>query len=180
MTTTALFESTAGLLLLFFLPGYTTTRAVFPEWRIRGADPWRRGVEVVTLSFVLSIVWTVVVGYVLLAFVPGGFQAPWTNPELQRDSPIPHGRRVHRRVACGGVRTGSAAGVSPPGRPRGEGAWELSRELDRLAREERRIEHAIRVGGGSGPTAVDLEQQLSSLREESSRLRQEREREYAQ
>jgi len=180
MTTTALFESTAGLLLLFFLPGYTTTRAVFPEWRIRGADPWRRGVEVVTLSFVLSIVWTVVIGYVLLAFVPGGFQAPWTNPELEVVLLV-----VTVAAFIAGWRVGAYGRVPPPAYrppvdPGGEGAWELTRELDRLAREERRIEHAIRVAGSSEPSAADLQRQLSSLRKESSRLRQEREREYAQ
>jgi hypothetical protein len=180
MTAASLFEAVAGGVLLFFLPGYTTTRAIFPEWRIRGSDAWRRGVEVVSLSFVLSIGWTVVVGYVLLAAAPGGFQAFWTDPELEAALLV---------VALGafliGWRYGAYSRTPLPARdaapePGGEGAWELTRHLDRVAREERRLEHALRVAGRSGADSAELQSQLSSLREESSRLRQERERQYDQ
>jgi hypothetical protein len=180
MTATSLFESFAGLLLLFVLPGYTTTRALFPEWRIQGSEAWRRAVEIVTLSFVLSIGWTVVVGYLLLTVAPGGFQAFWTDPELE--------------VALLGVsvvafvvgwhfgaysRTPPARSSSEPD-PGGEGAWELTRQLDQLARDERRLEHELRVAGRSGGDAAALESRLAVVREESSRLRQDRESQYAQ
>jgi len=180
MTATSLLESFAGLLLVFILPGYTTTRAIFPEWRIRGRDAWRRGVEVVTLSFVLSIGWTVVVGYVLLVAAPGGFQASWTNPELEVALLV-----ISLVTFLVGWQMGAYARTPPPmsgpsPEPGGEGAWELTRELDRIAREERRLEHALRVGSPKGTDPVDLRRQLAALREESSRLRQDRERQYAQ
>jgi hypothetical protein len=180
MTATSLFEALAGLLLLFFLPGYTTTRAIFPEWRIRGTEAWRRGVEVATLSFVLSVGWTVVVGYVLLSAVPGGFQAFWTNPELEVALLL-----VSLATFIAGWRVGAYAKTPPASSdpapdPGGEGAWELTRKLDQLAREERRLEHALRVAGRSGAESDDLNSQLTALREESSRLRQDREHQYAQ
>jgi uncharacterized protein DUF1616 len=179
MTSTSLLEASAGLLLVFFLPGYTTTRAVFPEWRLRGVDAWRRGVEIVTLSFVLSIGWAVVVGYLLLAGAPGGFQASWTNPELEVALlaialvTFLVGWRAHAYAR------NPPATVASPTEPGEEGAWELTRHLDHLAREERRLEHALRVTGSSGAESEALRAQLSGLREESSRLRQNREQQYA-
>lgn len=180
MTAIALLQTSAGLLLLFFVPGYTTTRAIFPEWRIRGAEAWRRGVETVTLSFVLSIGWTVVVGYLLLTAAPGGFQAPWTNPGLEEALLL-----VSLVALVAGWRVGAYATTPPtsPGErpdPGEEGAWELTRELDRMAREERRLEHALRRVGTNGTEAAGLQDRLAALREESSRIRQDRERQYAQ
>ena len=180
MTTIGLLDAFVGLLLLFFVPGYTTTRAIFPEWRVRGSDAWRRGVEIVTLSFVLSIGWTVVVGYGLLAAVPGGFQASWSNPELEVALLV-----VSLVAFIAGWRVGAYTSDPPPTPreprdPGGEGAWELTVALDHNAREQRRLEHALRRTGKDGADAGALRNQLTSLREESSRLRQEREREYAQ
>jgi len=180
MTATSLFESVAGILLLFFVPGYTTTRAVFPEWRVRGPEALRRAVEVVTLSFVLSLTWTIVIGYLLLALAPGGFGPFWSNPELELGLLV---------VTVGGFlygwTLGAYAKIPPrPSRPEpdpgGEGAWELSRRLDHLAREERRIEHSLRVTDPAGSEAGTLRGRLETVREESSRLRQDRERTYAQ
>ncbi|MGA8275783.1 MAG: DUF1616 domain-containing protein [Thermoplasmata archaeon] len=180
MTSTSLLEALAGLLLVFFLPGYTTTRAIFPEWRIRGTEAWRRGVEIVTLSFVLSIGWTVVLGYLLLAGAPNGFEASWTDPELEVALLV-----VSVAAFIAGWRLDAYSKTPPASErpspdPGGEGAWELTRHLDRLARDERRLEHALRAAHRSGADAADLERQLSTLREESSRLRQDRERQYAQ
>jgi hypothetical protein len=180
MTATSLLEAFAGLLVLFFLPGYTTTRALFPEWRIRGVEAWRRGVEIVTLSFVLSVGWTIVVGYLLLAAAPGGFQAYWTNPELEVAL-----LAISLVAFIAGWRVDAYARDPPASSaaeqdPGGEGVWELTRDLDRLAQDERRLQHALRVAGRSGADASALESQLKSVREESSRLRQDRERQYAQ
>ncbi|MCI4342712.1 MAG: DUF1616 domain-containing protein [Thermoplasmata archaeon] len=180
MTATSVVESVAGLLLLFFFPGYTTTRAVFPEWRIRGAEAWRRGVEVVTLSFVLSVGWTIVIGYLLLAVAPSGFGPFWTNPELEVALLF-----VTLVSFISGWRVGAYDTHPPPTEvpapdPGGEGAWELTRRLDRLAREERRVEHALRVADPSGTEVGPLRLRLEALREESSRLRRDREISYAE
>jgi Protein of unknown function (DUF1616) len=180
MSATSLLESMAGLLLLFFVPGYTTTRAVFPEWRVRGAEAWRRAVEIVTLSFVLSVAWTIVIGYILLAVVPGGFQPFWSNPVLEVALLV-----VSVGAFVVGWKFGSYAS-EPPYRPPltvdpgGEGAWELTRRLDLLAREERRVEHALRLADPEGTEAGTLQLRLNALREESLRLRGNRERSYAQ
>jgi Protein of unknown function (DUF1616) len=180
MTSTSLLEAGAGLLLLFFVPGYATTRAIFPEWRLRGPDPWRTGLETVTLSFVLSIGWTVVVGYLLLQGSGAGFQADWAHPQLELGLTL---------VALGAFLIGWAEGAyarkAPSPRratpdPGGEGAWELSRRLDRLDQEERRLEHQLRVASRSTPAAGELRSRLTALQEESSRLRRAREEEYAQ
>ena len=82
MTPTAL-EVVVGTPLLFFVPGYTVTKAIFPEWRVRGELAFRRLLEISTLGFVLSVVLTVLVGELLLAASPGGFQASWSDPVLE-------------------------------------------------------------------------------------------------
>src|SRR5271154_4391397 len=76
-------EAFAGLLLVFFVPGYTLTKATFPEWRLRGTDALLRVLETVTLALVLSVVLAILVGYALLAAAPGGFQASWSAPLLE-------------------------------------------------------------------------------------------------
>ncbi|MCI4366082.1 MAG: DUF1616 domain-containing protein, partial [Thermoplasmata archaeon] len=140
MTAANLGEAAAGLLLVFFLPGYTTTRALFPEWRLRGSEAWRRGVETVTLGFVISIGWTVVIAYLLLEGGPSGFAASWTDPALEAALAL-----VTVIAFLVGWWEGAYARV-PPQRtvssdPGGEGAWELTRRLEDLGREERRLEH---------------------------------------
>jgi hypothetical protein len=178
MTATSLLEGAAGILLLFFLPGYTTTRAIFPEWRIRGSEAWRRTVEVVTLSFILSATWTILLGYLLLSAAPSGFQASWTDPLLE-------GAQV--LVTVGGFVVGcwlGAYSTIPPQRTPtaqeagGEGAWELTLRLDQITRERRRLEHELRVAPIAD--ASGLRAQIEALREESSRLTTAREQEYAQ
>jgi hypothetical protein len=179
MTSTNLLEAAAGLVLVFFLPGYATTRAIFPEWRLRGREAWRRGVEVVTLSFVLSVAWTLVLGYLLLAGFPGGFQASWGDPQLEL------GLLLVTVVAfLAGWRLGAYGASAPsppqlPPEPGGEGAWELGRHLDLLARDERRLRHELRVEGENGPRTASLKGQLLAVQEEGARLRREREAEYA-
>jgi hypothetical protein len=180
MTATSPFEAVAGLLLVFFLPGFTTTRAVFPEWRIRGAEAWRRGVETVTLSFVLSLGWTVVVGYGLLSIGPSGFQASWSDPALEVALIVVFLVTFVVGWWQGAYSRAAPVRARPAADPGGEGAWELTRDLDRLAREERRVEHALRVAGRSGSDSARLEEELTALRKESSRLQLEREREYAE
>ena len=83
MTLLGLAEGVAGGLLLFFLPGYAVTKALFPEWRVRGPEGGRRLLETVTLSFVTSVGLTVVVGFGILDLVPGGFAATWSDPVLE-------------------------------------------------------------------------------------------------
>jgi len=172
-------EIVAGFLLVFFVPGYALAKATFPEWRVRGPDGLLRLVELVTLGFVLSVVLTVIVGYALLAAAPGGFQAYWTDPLLEA---VLAG--IAAIALVGGWFRGAYARIPPAATasdaPFGEtGAWELSRELDRLAREERRVRHELRVHGSDPAEARRLRDELDRIDSERSELQRHREAEYA-
>ncbi len=172
-------EAAAGLLLVFFVPGYAITKALFPEWRIRGTGALRRLVEVVTLSFVLSVVLTVLIGYFELTFAPGGFRAYWTDPVLEVSLlavtliafVLGLGRGAYRR---------EPPTRAPPVVPAGEeGAFELTRQLDLLGREERRVRHDLRVAPSGAPEKDRLRARLEELAREAEELERRREAEFA-
>jgi Protein of unknown function (DUF1616) len=172
-------EAIAGLLLVFFLPGYTLTKATFPEWRVRGRVAFLRLLEFVTLALVLSVVLTVLVGYVLLTAAPGGFQAFWTDPVLEA---VLAGTTVLGFVA--GWMRGAYRREAPPAPAResaggDEGAWELSRELDSLGRDERRVAHELRTRAGDPAQEARLREELDRIRVRREQLREHREAEYA-
>ena len=178
MTVGSAAEAAAGLLLVFFVPGYAVTRATFPEWRVAGPTGARRLLEMVTLSFVLSVVLTVLVGYLLLVAAPGGFQAYWTDPVLEA---------ALAGLALVGFGVAFARGAFariPPAPPApeplggAEGAWELTRELDRLQRDERRLEHALRVSPDTDTPR--LQDELRALRARREALTRRREAQYAE
>ncbi len=171
-------ELVAGLLLLFFVPGYTLTKATFPEWRVRGPVATLRLIEIFTLSFVLSIVLTVLVGYVLLSVGPYGFQAFWSDPLLETVLAVLAGIAF----VAGWLR--GAYGTTPPSPTpvdAGEEAppWPLVQELDELRREERRVRHGLRQVPAGSPEAVQLREELDRIQAEATRLKAGREEEYA-
>jgi hypothetical protein len=179
MTIVSVAEGLVGGLLLFFVPGYAVTKALFPEWRVRGFEGNRRLLEIVTLSFVTSVGLTVVVGFGILDLAPGGFAATWSDPVLE--GALAAVTLVALVVA---VFRGAFARIAPTGPPTSgatgeEGAWELSRELERLGRDERRLQHALRVSTGNPAATGRLTAELDSLRAEREALRQKREDEYA-
>jgi hypothetical protein len=175
-------ESIVGFLLLFFVPGYAITKALFPEWRVRGALALRRAVEVVTLSFVLSVVLTVLAGYVLLSGAPSGFQAGWSDPVLEAGLAGVTGVAFVAGWLEGAYRrTPPAPSRWALGPSRGEeGAWSLSRELGRLSQEERRLAHALRQASATSQDAHDLSARLARVRAEREALVRQREEEYAE
>lgn len=173
----SLLESLVGVLLLFFLPGFGLVLAVFPEWRLRGPGSARTLVEAVTLSFVLSVVLTVLVGYALLQLAPGGFQAYWTDPVLE----VSLAAIAAVGLAVGAVRRtvpGGARAAAPALRGE-EGAWELDRRLEHLGRRERSLERSLARGRLTADRVPDARRELESVRSESEHLRREREDEYA-
>jgi hypothetical protein len=180
MTLLGGFEAVAGGLLVFFVPGFFLTRALFPEWRIRGPAAPRRLIETFTLSFVLSVTLTVLVGYLLLAVAPGGFQAYWTDPVLEAAL-----SGIAVAAFAAGLLRHAFARTPPMTHPRAEAdpggfdAWELTRALDRLGREERRLRHALRVAPG-GPDEREIRERLEQVRSETEALRRHREAEYAE
>jgi uncharacterized membrane protein len=171
-------EILAGFLLIFFVPGFTVTRATFPEWRVRGAGGRRRLVETVTLSFVLSVGLTVLVGYAILAGGPTGFQASWSDPVLEA---ILAGIAAVAFVV--GIARGAYRREPPPGpsaAPEAEvDPLELTRELDRLAREERRIRHQLRVGTPPPAEQEQLNARLAAIVSERSELETRQEASFA-
>lgn len=180
MDAASLPEALAGGALLFFVPGYAVTKALFPEWRIRGRAAARRLVEIVTLSFVLSVTLTLLLGYLLLAAAPGGFQASWSDPVLEAALA---GVTVIA-LAAGGVR-GSYRREPPTGRPWGaeppveDGLTELTERLEALGREERRLVRSLRSPGQTEAERSRLTQRLHDVRAEAEDLGRRREAEYA-
>jgi hypothetical protein len=178
MPTANLPEAITGLLLVFLVPGFTLTKALFPEWRVRGPEGLRRLVELVTLSFVLSVVLTVLVGYVWLVSLPGGFQASWSDPGVEATLA---GISVVGFVA--GYLRGAYRREAPPsptvrGEPEAD-PFELTRLLDRLAREERRIQHELRVRVRDEHERGRLERRLEEIRAETAELARRQEASYA-
>jgi len=172
-------EALVGGLLVFFVPGFLVTRALFPDWELRGRASLARMVETVTLSFVLSLTLTVLVGNLLLASAPGGFQASWSDPVLEATlagvAVVAFGAGVARGAFDRKTPVRSRS-VADPG---GSGAWELTRELDRLGREERRLERALHASGG-GAEERELREHLDKVRSKTEELRRRREAEYAE
>jgi len=172
-------EAVAGGALVFFVPGYAVAKAVFPERRLSGPDGVRWALEVVALAFVLSVVLTVTVGYLLLAGAPGGFAASWSDPLLEASLAA-----VAAVAFVVGWLEGAYARVPPPGKarpeePGGVGAWELAERLDRLQRERLRLERELRRTPSRDADAGDrLRARIDSVLKEEEALRQRREAEY--
>jgi len=180
MTVLATVQGIAGALLLFFVPGYAVAKALFPEWRVRGVGGTRRLVELVTLSFVASIGLTVVVGFGILDLAPGGFSATWSDPVLEVSLAAVAFVAFVVALARGAfARTAPAPSRAKEGAEDEEGAWELSRELERLGRDERRLEHALRVSSQNPSESARLSAELDAVRAERDALRRRREEEYA-
>jgi len=179
MTVGGVAEAIAGGLLLFFVPGYAVTKAAFPEWRVRAADGGRRLLEVVTLSFVTSIGLTVVVGFGLLDLAPGGFAAAWTDPVLEASLAAVALVAFVAAYVRGGFSATPPKASRPSEGSGEEGAWEISRELERLGRDERRVRHELRAGSKSPSESAQLRAELDAIESERDALRRQREEEYA-
>jgi hypothetical protein len=179
MTVLSGLEAVVGGLLVFFVPGFFVTRALFPEWELQGRGALTRFVETLTLSFVLSLTLTVLVGYVLLTAAPGGFQVYWSDPVLEAALAGVAVVAFGAGVARGAFRRGTPVRSPDESDPGGPGAWELTRELDRLGREERRLQRALQSTRGSAEER-EIREHLQRVRLETEELRRRREAEYAE
>jgi hypothetical protein len=178
-TTLGVGEALLGGALLFFVPGYALTKALFPEWRVRGPGGTRRLLEIVTLSFVTSIGMTIVVGYGLLDLAPGGFGAGWSDPTLESILAGVSVVGIAVALVRGGFSRTPPPAKTPEVGPGEEGAWELYRQLERLGRDERRLEHALRKAAGNPEEVARLTRELDAVRSERTSLSRGREEEYA-
>ncbi len=173
----AVAEAVVGGALVFVVPGFAVAKALFPERRVRGADGLRWGLELAALALVMSVVLTVVVGYALLAGVPGGFAASWSDPLLEA---------ILAAIALVAFVAGLAQGAyarAPPTRgpleeePGTLGAWALSDRLDRLQRDRERLEGELRRTPAPDAEAK-LRASLLAVTEEEAALQRRREAEY--
>jgi len=177
MTDATSLEVVVGILLLFFVPGYFVTKATFPGWRVRGDEALTRAIEIGTLSFVLSVALTVLVGYGLLVGGPQGFQALWSDPVLEATLfaiailafGVGLARGAYRKVPP--VRTA-------PGSPGEQRPFELGRELSRLDREEVRLRREL-DRTDTREERQELERELDAVRARRTELQRRREAEYA-
>lgn len=174
-------EDGVGFLLVFFVPGYTVTRALFPEWRIRGPERYLRLLETVSLAFVLSVVLTILVGYLLLVGTPAGFQAYWSAPTLEVAL-----FAIAVFAAAVGLVRGAYARVPPVSRgppavdPDEGEVWAVTRELDRLVREERHLLRSLKRSGLDSAEEARLRSRLADVRARADELGRRREAEIAE
>jgi hypothetical protein len=169
-------EAVAGGALLFFVPGFAVARAVFPRLRFRGPDGLKGALETVTLSFTLSVVLTVLVGFGLLRLAPGGFAASWPDPLLEASLAA-----IALVAGVAGWLGGAYSRVPPPlppPEPGVEGPWEITRQLDRLAARERRLVRALSAAPPGSAANVKLKAELDSVRSEVRSIQERREAEY--
>ena len=167
-----------GLVVLYLLPGLGLAAAVFPE-RFRPARERRRAlVEVAALAVVMSVAVTILFGEALQASA-AGFSASWSDPTLE----LLDGGLGLAGLAVGALRGAFSEGPSgelPPAVPsENEEAWPALRQLERLAREERRIDRSLRRADLAASERTELERRRAAIREERSGLLRRRERDYA-
>jgi hypothetical protein len=167
-----------GLLLVFVLPGYTVTRATFPEWRVRGPAAGLVAVQLAALTLVTSVALTVLLGFALLVLPGDGFQSTWSDPVLEGALA---GVAV-LALAVGFVR--GAYARAPPTAPAPEPApgaddgWPLLERMQAIDRERRRIRHALRTHSSDWEAAPRQREVLEQLDRDAERIRREREAEY--
>jgi hypothetical protein len=171
-------EAVAGFLLVFFLPGYAVSRAVFPEWRVRGERGLERGVELLTLSLIVSVVLTILLGFALLQ-TSVGFQAGWSDPLLETALAAVATLAFVVGVFRGSYRRVPVPHHVPEDAPDTQGAWELVRDLEAKERELRRLRHALRSTRPGSPEAGELAERQQRLEVQRGELLRAREAEYA-
>jgi uncharacterized membrane protein len=172
-------EIFAGLLLVFALPGYAITKATFPEWRLRGPEALLRAVEIGTLSLVLSVTVTILVGFIL-GNLPGSyFQAGWSDPLLEAVLAAITAVGLVAAALRGAFRRLPPSAPAPEADPGEEAPFELARELEADRREERRLRHAIRILKSDDPLRARLEEELHAAERRTQERLAAREAEYA-
>ncbi len=178
MDVTSGFLAAIGLLLVFVLPGYTITKALFPEWRVRGPTAGLTAVEIVSLTLVNSVALTIVIGFALLVLPGRGFAATWSDPLLEI---VLAGISV---LALGvGMVRGAYSQRPPPAPapiddPGTRDGWELVQRLEAIDRERRRLRHVLRRAGASPTEADRARSTIAQLDAEAAALRRDREAEY--
>lgn len=166
-----------GGALLFALPGYAWSRALFPEWRLRGPTALDTAVRLGTLSFVWSLAILVVVGSALSEIPSLGFSAAWSDPRLE----LLLAGLTLIGFAVAALRGAFSAPVEPAPRasaPEDSSPLPTLRQLDRIAREESRVRRALRRSPAGSEGRARLEEELGRLRARSEEIRRARQEDY--
>jgi Protein of unknown function (DUF1616) len=156
-------EAVAGLALVFVLPGFALSRALFPEWRFRGPGGTVRVVETLSFSLVGSVGITIVIGYGLLS-TSVGFGATWADPTIFAALAAVTAVGLVVAFLRGAFSAVPPAGPVLPAEPGVDGAMEAVRELDRLRVEERRLRHQLRTLAREAPERTAISEQLEENR----------------
>lgn len=169
-----------GLLLVFVLPGYTVAKATFPEWRVRGREAGERAVGLASLSLVLSVAITVLLGFALSVLPGGGFAATWSDPVLEAGLALVTVAGLGVGLVRGAYARDPPTVAAPEPLPGSDDGWGLVERLEGIDRERRRIRHRARTAS-LPPDARDRDTAaLAALDDEAERIRARREAEYAQ
>jgi hypothetical protein len=155
-------EAVVGLALLFVLPGFAVARATFPEWRFRGPGGTVHLVETLTLSLVLSVALTIVIGFALLSS-SAGFGATWSDPSIFVALAAVTAVGLVVALARGAFAAIPPAGPELPSERGNEGAFETIRELDGLVATERRLRHRLRVLPRDDPERSKVDRELADV-----------------
>ena len=170
-------EAVAGGLLIFLLPGFFLSRALFPEWRLTGIDAGARWVETVAFSLVVSVAITILLGSALLNLPGAGFQAAWSDPTLEVGLSAVTVIAAVAAFARGGFARIAPAAPSPEPSAGEDGSWDLLRRSEELARQERRLRHALKASQDPGEVRR-ITAELDGVAAEAEALRTERGKEY--
>ncbi|HEV2167029.1 MAG TPA: hypothetical protein VGS23_08690 [Thermoplasmata archaeon] len=171
-------EAIAGGFLILVVPGLAWTRALFPEWRIRGPLALTRAVETATLGFLLSISLTILVGFALTFNANGPFPATWSDPVLEGILALLAVVGLGVAFARGGFDRVPPAAPAPEPAPGADTPLPTLLELERLRRRSRRLEHELRRSSASAPERTRLTEELERVRAETEELRRRREADY--
>jgi hypothetical protein len=172
-------ESITGALLLFVLPGLAWTLALFPEWRFRGPLAITRAVETATAAFVMSLAFTVLVGFALTFNVSGPFPATWSDPVLEEILAAIAAIGFILAYFRGAFDRVPPAAPAPEPAPGADAPTPVLEELSELRTIERRLRHRLRQRGLGSSERERVEAELGDVERKVEALRRRREDEYA-
>ncbi len=150
-----------ALALFFFLPGFVWVRALWPEKRFKGPQALENAVEGLTASFLVSLAFTILIGFGL-GNGPGTFQAGPADPLLETIL----GVLTLGGLAAGWFRGGWGSRFPVPGTGRGSLPEDLDGTIVRfeaMEEEERELSRALKRAPDGGE-AGSLRRRLAELR----------------
>jgi hypothetical protein len=170
-------EAIAGGLLILLLPGLAWSRAIFPEWRIRGALAITHLVTTLTFAVVVSLALTIVVGSTLTGFAIAPYPAGWGDPVLEGILAAIALAGFVVALLRGGLRHGTLPGRASAPEPEGPPPEHALAEAARLRAEGRRIRHRLRDRDIAPRRREELDRQLAATEAAVRALERRREAE---